>query len=120
MSTYRVYEIAKEKNLSSKELISICGTLGIDVKSHSSSIDEKQLELNNNYFTKKTKSVKPKGKDSAKVKEVKDVKIKEDAPKAKKISVTKSKKILEQKEDKKVSAIKKKKSLGHEVKKKCA
>jgi translation initiation factor IF-2 len=52
MNKYRIYEIAREKNLSSSDLISICSALGIEVKSHSSSIDEKQLDKLNKYFDK--------------------------------------------------------------------
>ena len=36
----RVYEIAKELNLSNKEALDLCLALGIDVKSHSSSVEE--------------------------------------------------------------------------------
>ncbi|MDH3293407.1 MAG: translation initiation factor IF-2 [Acidimicrobiia bacterium] len=40
----RVYELARELNLSNKEIIDLCGDLGIGVKSHSSSIVEAQAD----------------------------------------------------------------------------
>ena len=43
MGSIRIYQIAKENNISSKEVLEICQSLGIDVKSHSSTVDEEQL-----------------------------------------------------------------------------
>jgi len=40
----RVYEIAKELNLSNKEALDLCLALGIDVKSHSSSVEEAHVD----------------------------------------------------------------------------
>ncbi|MCP3992512.1 MAG: translation initiation factor IF-2 [Actinomycetia bacterium] len=40
----RVYELAREMGLSNKEVIDLCGALGIGVKSHSSSIVEAQAD----------------------------------------------------------------------------
>lgn len=36
----RVYEIAKELGLSNKEALDLCLALGVDVKNHSSSVEE--------------------------------------------------------------------------------
>ncbi|MBA1333906.1 MAG: Translation initiation factor 2 [Firmicutes bacterium] len=41
MSKTRVYELAKELKISSKELIDILSDLGVDVKNHMSTVDEK-------------------------------------------------------------------------------
>ncbi|MCL5771960.1 MAG: translation initiation factor IF-2 [Actinobacteria bacterium] len=43
MGSYRIYQIAKENNLTSKELIDICAKIGVDAKSHSSSVSEENL-----------------------------------------------------------------------------
>ena len=40
MSKKRLYEIAKELGKSSKEVVEYAQELGLDVKSHSSSVDE--------------------------------------------------------------------------------
>ena len=40
MSKKRLYEIAKELGKSSKEIVDYAQELGLDVKSHSSSVDE--------------------------------------------------------------------------------
>lgn len=40
----RIYELSKELNLENKEIIEICETLNISVKSHSSTITEEQAE----------------------------------------------------------------------------
>ena len=53
MSSKRVYDIAKNLNISSKELISICAYLGIPVKSHSSSISDEQEEIIRKAFAAK-------------------------------------------------------------------
>jgi translation initiation factor IF-2 len=44
MGSYRIYQIAKENNLTSKELIDICVRTGIDAKSHSSSVSDEDLQ----------------------------------------------------------------------------
>ena len=65
MNLYRVYQIAKENNLTSKEVIDICLKLGIDAKSHSSSIGEEDYKkITNNLKIQKSST----GKD-AKTKE---------------------------------------------------
>ncbi len=43
-SKVRVYELARELNLSNKEIIDLCNDLGIGVKSHSSSVVEAQAD----------------------------------------------------------------------------
>ena len=40
----RVYELAREMGLSNKEVIDLCNSLGVGVKSHSSSIVDAQAD----------------------------------------------------------------------------
>ncbi|MGH9178190.1 MAG: translation initiation factor IF-2 N-terminal domain-containing protein, partial [Acidimicrobiales bacterium] len=40
----RVYELARELGLTNKEALDLCVTLGIGVKSHSSSIEDAQAD----------------------------------------------------------------------------
>ena len=49
----RVYELAKELGKENKELLEKLGELGYEVKSHSSSIDEEQIEKLRGAFEKK-------------------------------------------------------------------
>ena len=71
MDSYRVYQIGKENNLTSKEVMDICLKLDIEAKSHSSSIGEedykKIMEYLKNQKSSKAKSIKtdmdPKGKN---------------------------------------------------------
>jgi len=56
MGSVRIYQIAKENNISSREILEICQKIGIDVKSHSSTVDEEQLAK----ITKTLKSEKEK------------------------------------------------------------
>ena len=44
MSKVKIYEIAKELNIDNKEIIKIAKKLGIEAKSHLSSIDESDAE----------------------------------------------------------------------------
>ena len=44
LSKIKIYEIAKELNLTSKEILNLAEKLGIDAKSHLSSIDERNME----------------------------------------------------------------------------
>ena len=44
MSKIRVYELAKKLEISNKELIAGLNEMGVEVKSHSSSIDEELAE----------------------------------------------------------------------------
>ena len=46
--TIKIYELAKELNIASKELVEKINTMGIEAKSHMSSIDDKvAAELRN-------------------------------------------------------------------------
>ncbi|HOA81131.1 MAG TPA: translation initiation factor IF-2 N-terminal domain-containing protein, partial [Defluviitaleaceae bacterium] len=51
MSKIRVYEIAKQLNISSKELIKILADFGIEVHSHMSSLDDEEAQLIIDYYT---------------------------------------------------------------------
>jgi translation initiation factor IF-2 len=51
LARYRVYEIAREFDLSSEALVKILLEIGIDVKSHMSSIDEAAVEKIREKFT---------------------------------------------------------------------
>jgi translation initiation factor IF-2 len=65
MNSYRVYQIAKENNLTSKEVIDICIALGIDAKSHSSAINEGDYKkIMDNLKIKKSNSEKEIKKDN--------------------------------------------------------
>lgn len=50
MSKKRVYELAKEYNISAKELLDIIEDLGLDIKSHMSMIDGENLEIVNEFL----------------------------------------------------------------------
>ena len=52
MSKVRVHELAKGLNLQSKELINIITGLGVDVKSHMSILEGKDLEIVIGHFRK--------------------------------------------------------------------
>ena len=58
MVSIKVYELAKENNLSSIEVIKVCGTIGIEVKSHMSSIDAGQIKKVLDSIKKKDLSIK--------------------------------------------------------------
>jgi len=53
MSKMRVYELAKELNLSSKELVSKLNDLDIKVKNHMSTLEDDEIELILDIFTEK-------------------------------------------------------------------
>lgn len=56
MVSVRIYEIAKENNVSSKELLELCQKLGIGVKSHSSAVsDEQVIQIKNALKENKSK-----------------------------------------------------------------
>lgn len=57
----RVYELAKELNVESKELISAMGSMGITVKSHMSTVEENEIGQLMRHFGKES----PKGKKAA-------------------------------------------------------
>ena len=80
----RVYELARELDVTNKEIIALCESLGIDAKSHSSSLVEAQADrvrkkaISDGISTKKSKGkAKPKsetGKDSDKANQSKSEK----------------------------------------------
>ena len=45
MAKMRVSELAKELNIQSKEVINYLGEYGIEIKSHSSNLDERQISM---------------------------------------------------------------------------
>ncbi|MER2181445.1 MAG: translation initiation factor IF-2 N-terminal domain-containing protein, partial [Desemzia incerta] len=55
MAKKRVYEYAKEKNVSSKDVITKAKELGIEYQTHMSSMEDNQVEkLNNAFASNKT------------------------------------------------------------------
>jgi len=66
----KIHEIAKEMDLTSKEIIEKANELGIEAKSHMSGIDEKEAEKIKSAFSKNEKKVENK-KSQEKVKEEK-------------------------------------------------
>ena len=76
MSDLRIYEIARELNIRSADLLEICSSLGIDVKSHSSSVTAAQKKaivaaVKNSRKKeasgeRKTKDIAPKDRKAAK------------------------------------------------------
>ena len=54
MGKMKIHEIAKELGLASKEVLEKAQSLGIDVKSHLSSVDDSEVEKIKNSFSKKT------------------------------------------------------------------
>ena len=67
MSKVRVHELAKGLNLQSKELINIITGLGVDVKSHMSILEGKDLEIVIGHF-RKLESEKSKKEEKKEVK----------------------------------------------------
>lgn len=63
MDANRIYQIAKRNNLSSRDLLDICSELGIEVKNHMSSLDNKDLRKVLSYIdeSKKEKEGEKKG-----------------------------------------------------------
>jgi len=55
MSKTRVYELAKELNISSKDLLSKLGDLDIKVKNHMSTLEDEEVELIKDLLTEKPK-----------------------------------------------------------------
>ena len=60
MSKVRVHELAKGLNLQSKELINIINGLGVEVKSHMSILEGKDLEIVEKLRQKKIRRTKKK------------------------------------------------------------
>lgn len=54
MGKIKIYEIAKELDLTSKEVLEMAQKLNIDVKSHMSSVEEEEAKKIKNSFSKKT------------------------------------------------------------------
>ena len=72
MGKMKVYELAKEVEKTSKEIIAVAEKLGIEVKSHMSSLEDKDIELiKNDILGKKTDSSKAKKEEHKETKEVK-------------------------------------------------
>jgi translation initiation factor IF-2 len=63
----RIYQIAKEFSVSSEAMLKIVRGLGLEVKSHMSSIDEETVELVREQFDKEKEAIK---KDEARKREV--------------------------------------------------
>ncbi len=75
MTKIRVYELAKELNMSSKELMEEIEDLDIDISSHMSSIDGEDAELIRELFSTDNKLKKESGKEDSKVIEDEEEKI---------------------------------------------
>ena len=72
MGKMKVYELAKEVEKTSKEIIAVAEKLGIEVKSHMSSLEDKDIELiKKDILGKKTDSSKAKKEEHKETKEVK-------------------------------------------------
>ena len=77
MAKVKIHEIAKEMNLTSKEIIDKANELGIDVKSHLSSIEEEQAKVikeklrGNSNSGKKTEKAEDVSADKKLIKEKK-------------------------------------------------
>ncbi|MCD8365655.1 MAG: translation initiation factor IF-2 N-terminal domain-containing protein, partial [Clostridiales bacterium] len=69
MAKVRVYEIAKELNVSNKEIIDFLSGHNVEVKSHSSTLEEDAVSLIRGHYSKKTPApqtaaeVKPEGEE---------------------------------------------------------
>ena len=77
MGKIKIYEIAKELNLTSKEVLEKAKNIGLEVKSHMSGIEENQAERLRNALQEKNV---PKDKNTQKVKEEKKKEEKKTAP----------------------------------------
>ena len=67
MGKIKLHEIAKELDLTSKEVVEKANELGIEAKSHMSSVDEKDAEKIKKAFSNKVKTdSKPKKKEEQK------------------------------------------------------
>ena len=60
MGKKKVYELAKELDINSKELISIAKKLGIELKSHLSTLEDNDVEKIKNSANKKENTKPPK------------------------------------------------------------
>lgn len=75
MTKIRVYELAKELNMSSKELMEEIEDLDIDISSHMSSIDGEDVELIRELFSTDNKLKIENSKEDSKVREDEEEKI---------------------------------------------
>ena len=75
MGKMKIHELAKELNLSSKELLEKVKEMGIDAKSHMSALEEKDIEKVRKAFTNKKEDVKEKKETKKKAEEVKQAPI---------------------------------------------
>ncbi|NLL19821.1 MAG: translation initiation factor IF-2 [Clostridia bacterium] len=53
MQKMRVYELAKEKKMSSKDMLVVLGRIGINVKSHMSVLEKSEIDKINEFFAPK-------------------------------------------------------------------
>ena len=68
MGKMKLYDLAKELNLTSKELLKIAGEMGIDAKSHLSSIDDEDvIKIRNKYKNNSSEEKKEKKTNPNKV-----------------------------------------------------
>ena len=68
MGKMKLYDLAKELNLTSKELLKIAGEMGIDAKSHLSSIDDEDVvKIRNKYKNNSSEEKKEKKTNPNKV-----------------------------------------------------
>lgn len=58
MSNKRIYQVAKEYNVSSDALLSMLRELGFSAKSHMSVVEEKMLQAIQDKFTKEKEELK--------------------------------------------------------------
>lgn len=100
MAKIRVYQLAKEMEISSSELLEILNDLDVDVTSHMSTIKEETAELVKGMFAETSEDTEEKKKDTV----------------AKKEKIRKGSKKDEEKEEKKVVEKKEKGKKGKEKK----
>lgn len=81
MTKKRIYELAKDYNVSSKAMVDIIKSLGFPVKSHSSTADDRILEAVRHKFTSEKEEVK---KEIAKKKEKAEARMKAEMEAARK------------------------------------
>lgn len=87
MSKIRIYELAKELNVPSKDIIELLKEFNVNVKNHMSVIEDEAIKMAKEYFGAKDESGKEVPLDDANI----DEEI-EDAEEAKKIKTSKNKK----------------------------
>jgi len=72
----RIYQIAKELNISSDELVSFLQKQGFDVKGYMSPVDDKMLEIiNKHYKHEREQAERQKRKREKEAREVKPAKV---------------------------------------------